>query len=157
MFISFHLPKAFQTQDNLCYLRSLTALTLPGSVFSQHQEQTQSLSSKISSPTTLRPYHGTPTPLVRGWEQGWGLCLWLWHSYSHADTLFQSTRGSFLLSSTTWKQQLLHTSRQVLTHSNPSPTALEKATGIGRGLGMLFFQDFYKETTLLFFQVYFKL
>lgn len=51
MFISFHLPKAFQTEENVRYLRSWTASTLPCLVFLQNQEQNQRRAANFF------PYH----------------------------------------------------------------------------------------------------
>lgn len=95
MFISFHLPKAFQTADNLCYLRSLTALTLPGSVFSQHQEQTQSLAARPLCPSLRGCTMGRPFPWWQG-ESRDGVCVCDFDRVIPMQILFlQSTRVSF--------------------------------------------------------------
>lgn len=95
MFMSFHLPKAFQTEENLRYLRSWTVLTLPCSVFIQNQEQTQRWAANFF------PYQPVDIFIIPRQVRSPGKsgdALYVWDSYSVISMqilLFQSTGVEF--------------------------------------------------------------
>lgn len=111
--------------------------------------------SKISFPITLRMYQMKSTPLVRA-----GM-VFVFATFTELFPCRYSYSRAWV-SHSCWaqplgKQQLLHASRQVLTHFNTSSTVLENAISISQGLDMFFFQDAHFRSHFAFFKTYLKL
>lgn len=142
--ISCHFPKASRTQENVCYLGSLTVLTL-------HCYTALTANSQaFPVPPTPRTYDVKPISQVQ-------VGMRLSQGYSCADTFLQSTRESLLLSSTAWKG-----AAAPCTSTSPNPS--QHFTNLWRTLlasvkDRRWFSSkmHILEATLFFLQLYLKL